>query len=212
MSDWGYADTVASGRRARLLNAPSFDVISQEVVEHMSIGCCHDDRCCDDNRFSRVVFCIRITCPLFDKFFNSLHGYRGAYYQSPYCGSQANDEFIRRLSPILLKWAESNCDRFRSEFAKESLSSPSAKVWLAEVNKNLCSECEGEWSVPQDDKAEIQNERWEKEETQKAKWGRKAPTGTKLRIFGAFLDEKRNVFIAENKRYRAVEIHEHGWS
>ena len=40
--------------------------------------------------FRRPVYCISVAFPLFDRFFNSRQGYRGAYFRSPYEGLEAN--------------------------------------------------------------------------------------------------------------------------
>jgi len=100
------------------------------------------------------------------------------------------------------------------DFAEESLKACSAKVWLAERGKEMgdCTHCSGEWSTPQDDVAEILNDRWEKDTNVNARYGRKAPYLTKIRIFGAFLNDLYDEFIPTKKRFRANEIHKVGWS
>jgi hypothetical protein len=110
------------------------------------------------------------------------------------------------------------CDKARID-ASESLSAVSAKVWLAEVSKGLtaangrpCEHCLGEWSSPQDEIPEIKNERWEIRDEPYAKYGRKAPYLTKLKIFGAFINAEGDEFIPVGKRQRAKSIYELGWS
>ena len=94
-----------------------------------------------------------------------------------------------------------------------------AKVWLSEVSTGLdvipgqpCGHCSGEWSTPQDGVPEIKNERWEIRNEQYAKYGRKAPYLTKLRIFGGFIDKRGDEIIPADKRRRAWTIHELGWA
>lgn len=103
-----------------------------------------------------------------------------------------------------------------NEFIRESLVTLSAKVWLAEHGKELdrkCPGCKGEWSSGPIGPAEILNSRWEKpRQGQKAEWGREAPYLTKLRIMGAFIDERHNELVPVDKRFRAYEIHQFGWS
>ena len=75
--------------------------------------------------------------------------------------------------------------------------------------------CKGEWSpgsVKDLEKPEILNGVWERANKLEAKWGCKAPLFTKLRVMGAFLDEQFNELIPFDKRFRAKEIHEFGWS
>jgi hypothetical protein len=60
--------------------------------------------------------------------------------------------------------------------------------------------------------AEIVNGRWECAASANAVRGRKAPFLTKIKIFGAFLNERHDEFISWRKRHRAREIYESGWS
>lgn len=163
-------------------------------------------------------YCLKVSEPIFDLFFNSKHGYRAWYYRSPHVGLNKNALFITSLLPSLLasdQTKEAEKKDFSTKKAAESLKSCSAKAWLAEIEKEIdkkCTGCIGEWGYPQDDTAEIFNDRWDKTNHPKAKCGRKAPYLTKIRIFGAFLNEQYDEFIPAQKRYRAEEIHEFGWS
>jgi len=212
MSTWAYAETVTAERIATLLGAPSFSVISDQIASEMKVACCHQQPCDDNRQFSRVVFCVQISPSLFDLFFNSPNGYRGMYYQSPYRGLEANAAVIRGLARRLLGWAASNCPDIDGVFAEESLSSHSAKVWLAECGSHLCEQCAGEWRNPNDDVPEILNRQWENEDSPKGRCGRKAPCLSKLRIFGAFLNQRHDEFVPARKRYRSMQIHQSGWS
>jgi hypothetical protein len=217
INKWEFAESLGD-RKTNLLNPPNFETIIVSIQNEMKILCCHDQECRDDNRFSRAIYCLKISEPLFDLFFNSKHGYRAWYYCSPHFGLKINERLITTLLPFLLasdqtKEAEKN--GFSKAKASESLKSFSAKAWLTEIGKeidNNCAGCTGEWGYPQDDNAEIFNDRWDKTNAQKAKCGRKAPYLTKIRIFGAFLNSKHDEFIPADKRYRAKEIHEFGWS
>lgn len=212
MSSWRYAKSVEKERSQALLAAPSFSDLSDQVAKKMKILCGHCDPCQINADFHRVVFCIKISPELFDLFFNSPNGYRGAYFESPYRGLEANAEFIGRLEADLLDWAGKRDLNIDTDFATESLRTPSAKVWLAECGNQLCGECKGEFNSPQDDHPEICNGLWEGASGPNGGWGRKAPKLTRLRIFGAFLNERHDEFIDERKRHRAKEIHECGWS
>ena len=172
----------------------------------MEVLCCHRQECDDDTQFSRVVFCVRVSPSQFDLFFNSPNGYRGAYYRSPYVGLEANDAFIRRVSPALLDWAASHCAELDRGFAQESLRSPSAKVWLTEYESHLCDRCTGEWSNLKDDNVEILNGRWENENFERTPW-----TEGSMPL-GAFLNARDDEFIPARKRHRAMHIDKCGWS
>jgi hypothetical protein len=98
---------------------------------------------------------------------------------------------------------------------KESLATPSAKVWLAEHGKEIerkCPACKGEWSINSADGSEIRNGRWEMAAGQKAEWGRQAPYLTKLRFMGAFVDDRFAEYVPYDKRFRSNDISYFGWS
>ena len=207
---WDYELSLNGDRVKILREAPLFEEITKEIKREMEILCFHSDECSDDNTFQRAVYCIQVENKLFDWFFNSVNGYRAAYYMSPYNGLRTNDSFIQSLLLKLIASDKTTEDADKN-FIKESLKSPSAKVWLAEVGKNLCEHCSGEWNSRQDNnEPEILNNRWENKTGQNAEWGRKAPYLTKIRIFGAFLNKHYQPY--DPKPQRPNEIHDKGWT
>lgn len=211
MSGWTFATLIGEGRIQALLAPTTFETIVDRITREMEVLCCHLCRY-DETQFSRVVYCVCVCPSLFDLFFNSPNGYRGSYYRSPYGGLESNGAFIRCLLPKLLEWNVSNGKETDLGFAEESLTSPSAKAWLAESGLELCDRCIGEWRYPRDDTAEIFNSRWENEDSPNGYLGRKAPYHSKLKIIGAFLNAHHDEFIPARKRHRAREIHKCGWS
>ena len=209
---WKFA--LPSGLRLdRLLSAPSFEVITHRVIEALArkdaIVCKHEQRCDTDVRFYRAVYCANVQAPVFDLFLNAATGYRGKYFESPERGLGANATFIEALRPVLLQ-SGALCDSPHID-PRVSLEAGSAKTWLAEQSKRLCEAC-GEWSTPDNDSPEILNERWEKVDYEYAKYGRKAPFLTKLRVIGAFVNSSGDEFIPPDKRKRAQHIYDWGWS
>jgi hypothetical protein len=209
MEGWTF-DIDDEKRRAALLVPTTFEEIVGRIERDSTILCCHRQES-DDAKptiFSRLVYMLQIHRDLFDVFFNSSHGYRGAYYRSPYSGLEANAFFMRALMPKLRAWS----------FIEASLASLSAKVWLAECSKEIirnCPGCAGEWSDTRvDGPTDIRNDRWEcpVPSSSMGKWGRTAPRHTKLRVFGAFLNERHDEFIPAPKRRRANDIFQCGWS
>jgi len=199
---------VDAERAAALSACVNFQSIVERITREMQILCRHIQSCDDAAGFKRAIYCICVPRATFDAFFNSERGYRGAYFQSPYEGLAANDELIGTLQPKLIEWAAGK-GIADLHFDVESLGTHSAKVWLAEAGVNLCGKCDGEWTHPQDDVAEILNGRWEMASDIR---GRKAPILAKIKIFGAFLNERNDEFISWRKRHRAWEIHESGWA
>lgn len=214
---WGFARSLGDDRRAALLSpSVTFQGIAEEIRKQMRPLCWHSVPSVDMTiGFSRVTFCIHVGQPLFDLFFNSEQGYRASYFRNPDDGLRDNASFIASVSPVLIAWGRANGDASPDSFwrkAEEGLRRSSAKVWLAERGQQLCARCQGEWTDPQDDTAEILNGRWERRDNPNARRGRKAPYLTKLRIFGAFLKANGDEFIAARKRLRAQQISSDGWS
>lgn len=215
---WTYSLSVEARERLPVLQAgTSFGDIAQRIVEGMAVQCCHKSEI-SGTGFARPVYTIVIDRATFDLFFNSPNGYRAAYFRSPGFGLEANLSFMQTVSARLLRDPlSSNCE-LPDEHIHESLVTPSAKAWLAEHGKEIdrkCAGCKGEWSSssaepPQ--QAEILNGRWELAPGQNAEWGRKAPYLTKLRLMGAFINDRHHELVPHDKRFRAYDIHRCGWS
>jgi hypothetical protein len=208
---WTLAASVGDVRLRALAEPPSFRDIVESVRAGMRVLCCHPDPCDVADGFERIIYCVRLDRTLFDLFFNSRASYRAAYYRSPYEGLDANAEALEMLAPKLVASDATNGQRANQEI-EESLRSPSAKIWLAEPERGICSLCSGEWSNPKNHNAEVMNGRWECDPHDNAVKGRKAPYFTKLRIFGAFLNERHDEVVPERKRFRAQHIHQWGWA
>jgi hypothetical protein len=171
--------------------------------------CGHGEPCDIDARFARIAYCIEVTGPVFDLFFNARHGYRGSYFDSPHRGLEVNHAIIERLRPVLL--TDVQPDGVQVD-ASTSLQCLSAKVWLAELGKQRCPRCAGEWNAPSDGVVEIRNGRWEVDTHPYARYGVRAPYLTKIRIFGGFIDDRGNELIPADKKERNRHIWARGWS
>jgi hypothetical protein len=196
-------------RVPKLLAAPSLESILCDI-RRRPILCCHEDQI-SGTSFKRVAYSIDVGEELFDLFFNSWGGYRAAFYRSPFDGLRVNRLCLDSLESALLDARAA----IQTEVVQESLRSGSAKIWLAERGKSTvpgCPGCEGEWEAHGEMPSEIFNDRWELSDHYKAKWGRRAPRFRKLKVFGAFLDQHRNEFVPNDKRFRAEEISAFGWA
>jgi hypothetical protein len=212
MTAWNFSSLVHEERANALRRGEAFSAVVEAIARDMEVVCCHRRDCDDMAGFSRVVFNLRVPPPTFDVFFNSEHGYRGAYFESPHTGLAANEACIRHLTPLLLAWAKQYEPSLDQVFAQESLRSPTAKVWLTEFESHLCAKCVGEWGNPDDELPEILNGRWEVANSSNGRRGRKAPALSKLRVFGAFLSERYDEFTPTRKRFRAQQLNACGWS
>ena len=134
------------------------------------------------------------------------------FFESPFRGLECNHYLMERLLPRLSQWALAHSPGYNAQFSQDALLAVSAKAWLAECSMELCPSCAGEWSRPPDDLAEILNGRWERSDQPNSRFGRKAPNGSKLRLFGAFLNGRGDEFTPARKRDRHQQIHSLGWS
>ena len=210
MGNWSFSRIEDRDRRALLEAAPPFSQIACAIADSMRVLCTHPDPCDEMNGFMRLVCCVSIDRNLFDLFFNAESGYRGRYYVSPEEGLHANGQLQQLLaSPLACFTAHAAMTTHRAEHSLRALS---AKSWLAEVGKGFCKACAGEWKTPQDESAEILNDRWEHGSEAKARCGRKAPRLEQLRIMGAFVDSSGIEYVTTQKRERAQQINRFGWS
>jgi len=212
MTEWRYSGSVPNERASALLAPSSIGEIANRIAGAMEILCCHFHNCDDNADFGRAVYCIRVSEDLFDAFFNSPYGYRGAYFRSPGCGVDANAAFIATLTPSLFKGFGDNSPQDDVAWVRESLAAPSAKARAAENGLHLCSKCEAEIRNPTSAEPEIMNGRWECGDLGHRNNGRKAPRLTKIRVFGGFLDLRRNELVPWRKLHRSEDIHRWGWT
>lgn len=222
---WSYSLPEGQHTRIDSFNADrQFEDLCQEIAKNLKVLCCHETKLArnpfKESEIARPVFTIKISSALFDQFFNSVFGYRAAYFISPGTGFDANERFMIAVTQRLIDDPVTSVSKLKPDFIRESLKSTSAKVWIAEQGKepkSTCDQCKGEWGIGGSESqkiAEIQNGRWETASCQNAEWGRQAPFLTKLRIMGAFLNvtNPRHEIIPDDKRQRASSIHENGWS
>ena len=189
-----------------------FSYIVDRIRREMNILCCHPQDCDDNPGFARVIYCAEIGETVFDLFFNSASGYRGAYFESPESGLAANRQLFCAVKEKLLSGSSEHCKGVDSALVRRSLSAPSAKTWVAECKLELCASCSGEWSTSHKSDLEIANDRWEIANHTYAEWGRQASRFRKLRIFGGFVNDASDEYIAPHKVHRANDIWQWGWS
>jgi len=210
--DWKYVGKCDPERLAALADQIPFSEVASRMMQEMKVVCFHREPRTDDTSYSRAVYCAEIGLQLFDTFFNSPHGYRGAYFVSPDTGLEANRFLLNVLTPVLVSWTTQRYPDVDRDWLVESLSLPSAKAWLSEKPLALCDNCAGEWSTSYVSELEIANGRWELAGHTHAAWGRQAPRFIKVRFLGGFVDAAHQEWTAEHKQGRAQHIWEHGWS
>lgn len=198
-------------RRDRLERPMSFPEVI-DALQSAPVVCFHDDPAQRDQSYRRACFCLDAGVEVFDAFFNSVSGYRGAYFQALEVGVAANRRLIDALSPSLVAWAVARDPSTDRAWLIESLSLPTAKAWLAEDAVALCPSCAGGWSASYEAELHILNDRWEHSTHTHAAWGRQAPELSKVRVLGGFVNQSHGEWVADHKRDRARQISEHGWT
>ncbi|WP_457324734.1 hypothetical protein [Roseateles sp. P5_E11] len=208
-SSWRFVGGATPERLATLAQLRSPADLPEALRTELKLVCFHRDHGHTDPSFERAVFCGTVSPSLFDWFFNSRTGYRGAFYESPEAGSKFNRQLISHLASSLADWAaRGGEDR---AWVLNSLAAPSAKAWLAE-HPGLCKSCAGEWTSSLATNLQIENGRWECSTHVHAAWGRQAPLLSKVRIFGGLINKCQQEWLAAHKADRAHHIWEHGWS
>jgi len=209
---WKYIGTSKPERLGALLQPLPFPDLVRRLKKEMIVLCFHREPRTNDPSYTRAVFCGVAGLNLFDWFFNARTGYRGAFFDSPEAGMQANRMLFDELSPSLVNWATTNHTDAEHDWLVESLSQATAKAWLAEEPLGLCAKCAGEWSASYVSELQIQNSRWECASHVHSAWGRQAPKFSKIRFFGGFINAQHQEWVAGHKVQRANQIWEHGWT
>jgi len=68
----------------------------------MEVLCGHSVDCDRAPGFARATYCVRVSPAMFDVIFNSEHGLRTAYYESPDQGDVRNRLFLDAVTPKLV--------------------------------------------------------------------------------------------------------------
>jgi hypothetical protein len=183
-----------------------------EALKLAPVACFHSESRQRDDSYRRAIFCVNAGGDLFDAFFNSARGHRGMYFDGPAAGDAANRQLIDALMPSLIEWVATREPSAERAWLVESMSSRTAKAWLAEDAVALCPSCAGGWGSAYVAEVDIENGRWEHSPHMHAVWGRQAPQLSKLRIFGGFVNAAHDEWIAEHKRDRTQHIWAYGWT
>ena len=210
-STWRYTGKSEPPRIQALVRPRPWAELPEALREGLKLKCFHREARQNDHAYRRAVFCGSVNPSLFDQFFNASTGYRGSFFKSPEAGLRANRALLDQLADFLAGWAVLTKHEADPSWVLASLAQTSAKAWLAEY-PGLCAHCEGEWSPSYVSDLQIENSRWECSSHVHSVWGRQAPSLSKIRIFGGFIDDQRNEWLAPHKAERATHIWEHGWS
>jgi hypothetical protein len=211
MQEWKYVGSATAQRLSDLVEPFSYSDFVGELRQNLNLVCFHREARDGFPEFKRAVFCGNVELRLFDRFFNSPMGYRGAYFRSPESGLRANRLLVDSMAPSLIDSALAQGWDADRTWILASLATPSAKAWLAEY-PGLCVQCAGEWNKSYASDLQIENARWERSAHTHAVWGCQAPAFLKIRIFGGFINATHIEWLASHKQGRANNLWEHGWA
>jgi hypothetical protein len=208
MAQWSFVEGFDSARRRRLERITSFDDVVQAISDSSQV---QGAWLCEGEELGpidcwRPVVRLDVEAEAFDVFFNGPAGYRAQYLASPDQGQAANALILRALEPGLTAAVAQRCGerRLSREGIRVAFLANSAKIWpdedaldFVEATIDLAVET---WKKPCD---------WISAPAFAGLW---APQGTKLKVFGAFIDPYGNEVVSRKKVLRRFDIHECGFS
>lgn len=215
---WSVVD-VDADRQSDLKLHFDFEVLADSVAAEADAIVFQKERGTHEAKGSwRPTFVLELSRQLFDRFFNNPCGYRGHYLAGPELGTSANLRLLKIIAPRLLAAVpESTTDQ---QAVRDSLASPAAKVWMDENQHNprtpelLVQVLVPTWVAA----AQAVHERLRTADptlTPKEVdriFGVRAPSATRLKVFGAWVGSKGVEPVVPSKQRRAQEIHDFGVS
>jgi len=148
----------------------------------------------------RAEFLLEVGANTYDGFFNSPVGYRAQYAISSSNGIARNRELLDSMIGLLVANVGGNDENLRKRIGV-SLSASQAKIWIdeEEVREHYFA------SEP-----EIAFERWNTHPLGDA--GSRAPVGSRLVVYGGWLNSTGREVSNPHKFNRAQDIYERGFS
>jgi hypothetical protein len=205
---WSFVPNFDASRRESLETFDTFDKVVEALRANLRIGgawIC-EGRELGPNGCYRPSVELDVDSHIFDAFFNSPGGYRAQYLSSPELGQAANGKLMHLLEPQLSAAVNEQCGQYQlsPDWTRNSFLANSAKIWPDEDELDFI-EATIDLAIP----------KWH----QRCDWvnaplhaGLWAPLGTRLMVFGAFIDPWGNEVVARSKIRRQFDIHECGFS
>ena len=206
---WSFEPSFCPNRREKLEAVRSFDEIIQTLCNFADVTAADlEPGKADGLKDSHRPFVnLTVDPDVFDAFFNSPHGYRAQFLPDPDEGQAANNRLLRKLSLKLFGAVIHGCQKreLTADQIRDAFLANSAKIWpyegdlqdFRDMTRNLAIP---QWQAPYP---------WVDAPTGAGLW---APTGTRLRAFGAFIDTAGNEVVSRKKIRRRIHIHECGFS
>jgi len=204
---WAFESSFCPIRRAKLEAVVAFDDIIRNLLTLSEVAEAWVSEGTELGPKGCYRPSVRLNVPsdLFDAFFNSPRGYRALFLADPDDGQAANGKLLRALEPRLSAEVAERCGESRLSRAsiRNAFLANSAKVWPDEESLDFREATE-----------DIAIAQWRECDwiTAPAGAGLWAPQGTKLKVFGAFIDPWGNEVVAHKKIRRRFDIHECGFT
>lgn len=205
---WNFVPTFDNARRARLEEFDSFEKVLRRLFLKIEIVAAHlrEGEELGPPDCWRPEAVLVVDGEAFDAFFNSPGGYRAQYLSNPDHGQAANGRLLRELEPRVTNEVLKHCGekQLTREKVRNALLANSAKIWPDEDALDFTEAT-----------IDLAVDRWK----QSCDWinapkhaGLWAPEGTRLKVFGAFIDPWGNEVVSCKKIRRRFDVHECGFS
>jgi hypothetical protein len=200
MCPWTFTPSVPSLRRHKLSAWNSFENIIGALMFQAEVDAFlwETPRRAELSGCHRAEFLLRVPPEIYDGFFNSPVGYRAQYALSAELGMQQNRELIDALRSKLIASVPAEADL---KYVSRSLDAVEAKIWIdeAEVEEHYFD------STP-----EIDYLPWLERSELGA--GLRCPVGTRLVVYGGWIDNAGRERSNPYKRTRSEDIHACGFT
>ena len=204
---WAFESTFSPTRRAKLEAVATFEDIIRGLLASSMVT---DAWVCEGEELGpkdcyRPSVRLEVPSDLFDAFFNSPRGYRALFLVDPDDGQAANGKLLHALEPKLSAAVLERCGESKLSHAsiRNAFLAGSAKIWPDEESLDF-REATNDIAVPHWHACD-----WLNAPAGAGLW---APEGTKLKVFGAFIDPWGKEVVSRKKIRRRFDIHECGFT
>jgi hypothetical protein len=207
IQEWCISKLLDSKRAERLVDVPEplellglikSNAMTAAIAKRVSLCWQQAD---DALGYFRLVARIPIDEIPFDQLFNGRSGYRAQYYLSPEEGIIFNRRLVHNFEPALRAAFEHKPLAVRFAAVADSLLAPHAKIGIYEEKDAFDKALANGLNPP----------RWV---SNQATRGRRAPlpSHSTIELKGAFIDERKHLFVDELKLARPCDLHLRGYA
>lgn len=228
IEEWKFRSATVPLDRSRLLQQQQLsfaEIVHRIVAEMVNISFHPATGSKEAKGKVRAEFFFNVREETLDLFFNSSCGIRAQYYLDPQKGAEGNRLAIEGVEDKLFAGGTHLQQQLMTlEQIKKSLKYGSAKIWICEDTSTLDQKGRDQEQI-----VALEVPRWlECMQQVLASWdanqspcpsnksrallGVQAPTGTRMKVLGAWIDGNNQEFVVPSKVGRSLEIHRYGFS